>query len=353
MVKKVIAALTAACMLLLCGCSARRTDTAADGFVPDKSLTAYTASFLELFDTVTYVKGYAKDSDAFMLKAQEFHDRLLVYHEMYDIYNDHDGVINIKYLNDHAGETLKVSTEIMDLLVFARDFAEKTDGKVDITLGAVLEKWHTAREDSINDPENAYIPDEEELREAALHTGFDKLELDAENCTVRYLDPLLRLDVGAVAKGYAVQQVCAIMEAGLLVSVGGNVVATGPKADSGNSWVVGVQDPLGDANSYMHKLELTNGAVVSSGDYQRYFTYDGKTWHHIIDPETLYPAERWHGVTVICSDSGIADGLSTFLFLSGLEEGKELLREYGAEAVWTDLDGNVYYSDGYELYIKK
>jgi len=191
-----------------------------------------------------------------------------------------------------------------------------------------------------------------DLLEARLHTGFDKLELDPEKNTVRFLDPLLRLDVGAVAKGYAVQQVCNTMPDGMLVSVGGNVVATGPKADTGDKWTVGVQDPLGEANQYINKLILDSGAVVSSGDYQRRFTWNGKTWHHIIDPETLLPAELWHGVTVVCSDSGIADGLSTALFLSSLEEGKNLLREYGAEAVWVALDGTVYYSDGYNKYVK-
>lgn len=339
--------------LLLGGCAAGQNTSSPSGFTPNPSLSSFTASFLELFDTVTYVKGYAKDGDAFKQKAQDFHDQLLVYHELYDIYNLYDGVINIRYLNDHAGETVKVDPKLMDLLVFSRDIAEKTHGKVDITLGAMLSLWHEAREDSVNDLENAYIPDPDALKEAMKHSGFDKLELDTENGTVRYLDPLLRLDVGAIAKGYAVQRVCDIMEPGLLVSVGGNVVATGPKADTGNSWVVGVQDPLGDSSTYLNRISLSDGAVVSSGDYQRRFTYDGKTWHHIIDPETLLPAELWHGVTVICSDSALADGLSTALFLSTLEEGKRLLKEYGAEAVWVSMDGTVIYSEGYEKYITR
>lgn len=337
------------CLLLLSGCAAKpAAEKVPAPFVPDPSLQSFSASFLDLFDTVTYVKGYAKDAEAFQKITQDFHDRLQIYHELYDIYNDYDGVINVKYLNDHAGETVTVDPELMDLLLFSRDISEKTGGKVDITLGAVLRLWHEAREVSINDPENAYLPDAEALTEAKKHTGFDKLELNAEKCTVRFLDPLLRLDVGAIAKGYAAQKTCDIMGPGLLASVGGNIVITGPKPDSGKSWIVGVQDPLGNTNDYLHKLSLNTGCVVSSGDYQRYFTYEGRTYHHIIDPDTLFPSTRWHGVTVVCDSSGVADGLSTALFLCSLEEGKELLHIFDAEAVWVDMDGNVFYSDGYK-----
>ena len=348
-----IAALMLSFVLLLGGCAPGQDNENAGMPEPDRSLSAYSASFLELFDTVTYLKGYAKDEEAFKLKAQEFYDRLYNYHRLYDIYNDYEGIKNIKYLNDHAGETVTVDPELMDLLVFSKDIAGKTGGRVDITLGAVLSLWHEAREYSINNPEEAYIPGIGELEEAKKHTGFDKLKLDTEKNTVLYLDPLLRLDVGAVAKGYAVQQVCGMTEPGMLVSVGGNVAATGPKADTGSSWTVGVQDPFGTTNTYMNKVALSRGAIVSSGDYQRRFTCNGKTWHHIIDPDTLYPAELWHGVTVICSDSGIADALSTALFLSDLETGNQLLKDYGAEAVWTAMDGSIYYSDGFEKLIVK
>ncbi len=337
------------CLLLLSGCSAKPAEENASApFVPDPSLQSFSLSFLDLFDTVTYVKGYAKDAEAFRKITQAFYDQLLIYHKLYDIYNDYDGVINVKYLNDHAGECITVDPELMDLLLFSRDISEKTSGKVDITLGAVLRLWHEAREDSMNAPENAHLPDADALTEAKKHTGFDKLELNAEKNTVKFLDPLLRLDVGAIAKGYAAQKTCAIMGPGLLFSVGGNIVITGPKPDSGKSWIVGVQDPLGNTNDYLHKLSLNTGCVVSSGDYQRYFTYEGRTYHHIIDPDTLFPSTRWHGVTVICDDSGIADGLSTALFLSSLEEGKELLRIFHAEAVWVDMEGNEIYSDGYK-----
>lgn len=133
---------------------------------------------------------------------------------------------------------------------------------------------------------------------------MDSIVIDESASTVFLSDPLLRLDVGAVAKGWSVEQVCKNAPEGLLVSVGGNVRATGPKP-TGNPWVVGLQSPDGNADDYLHTLNLETGSVVTSGDYQRYYVVDGKPYHHIIDPETLYPADRWRAVSVVCPDSGL------------------------------------------------
>ena len=93
--------------------------------------------------------------------------------------------------------------------------------------------------------------------------------------------------------------------------------------------------------------------MVTSGDYQRCYRVDGKTYHHIIDPETCFPGEKWRTVTVISPDSGLADALSTSLFLMSREEGQKLLEEYGAEAMWMDAERNIFYSPGYEAWIQK
>ena len=141
------------------------------------------------------------------------------------------------------------------------------------------------------------------------------------------------------------------MPAGLLISVGGNVCATGPKDESGTPWVVGVQDPAG-GDSYLHTLYVTKGSVVTSGDYQRTYMVDGKLYHHIIDPVTLYPSEYWRSVTVVCDHSGWADALSTALFLLPLEEGQELLAQFGAKAMWVNADGEIFYSPGFQEMIR-
>lgn len=337
--KRRVLALAVGAALLLGGCAAR----ADSGTGPRR----YEASFLTLFDTVTTIVGYAETEEEFRRTAQDFHDALLEYHQLFDIYHDYDKGNNLKTVNDRAGgDPVEVDRRIIDLLLFCRDLEQLTGGRVDVTMGSVLALWHEARSNGVDDPERAAIPDAGALAAAAGHTGFALLEIDETASTVRLTDPQARLDVGAVAKGYAVEQVCRAAPPGLLVSVGGNVRATGPKP-TGEPWVVGVQEPDGGKQDYLHTLYLSDRSVVSSGDYQRYYTVDGVRYHHIIDPDTLYPGRLWRAVTVVCADSGLADGLSTALFLLPQEEGAALAQRCGAQAVWVAEDGVLSYTDGF------
>ena len=339
--KKILPWLLLLCLIL---CSCAQTPAA-----PQQK--QYTATFLTLFDTVTTVVGRAESEEAFQEKAQAVHDRLLLYHQLFDIYGDYEGVTNLKTVNDCAASApVKVDQAIIDLLSDCKAYYVATNGRTNAAMGSVLSLWHEARNDSLNDPANAYLPDDSALAEAALHTNFDDLIIDEENRTVAFADPLLRLDVGAIAKGWAVQRVAEESPAGLLISVGGNVCATGPKDESGTPWVIGVQNP--DGEDYLHTVYLSKGSVVTSGDYQRAYSVDGKLYHHIIDPETLHPSAYWRSVTVVCSDSGAADALSTALFVLPLEDGKALLSQYGAEAMWVDAEGKLFYSSGFEKLIR-
>ena len=312
----------------------------------------YTATFLTLFDTVTTIVGRADSEEDFRETSQAVHDALLEYHQLFDIYNAYDGINNLKTVNDNAGiQPVKVDSRILALLKDCKTYYEATGGKVNPAMGSVLKLWHEARNDGINDPQNAYLPDGEKLKEAAAHTDLNCVVLNEAESTVYITDPGLQLDVGAVAKGWSVQRVSETAPAGLLISVGGNVSATGPKDDAGTPWVVGVQNPDG-GESFLHTLYLTKGSVVTSGDYQRAYRVDGKLYHHIIDPQTLYPSEYWRSVTVVSSDSGLADALSTALFLLPLEEGQKLLEPLGAQAMWVDREGNLFYSPGFEKLIR-
>lgn len=311
----------------------------------------YSATFLTLFDTVTTVVGLESSQEAFSEKAQAVHDTLLTYHRLFDIYNDYEGIANLKTVNDAAGkEAVQVDQAIIDLLLSCKAYYALTGGRVNAAMGSVLKLWHEARNDGINDPRHAALPDAQALRQAAQHTDFDKVIIDEEASTVYISDPELRLDVGAIAKGWAAQQVAQVVPEGLLISVGGNVCATGPKDESGTAWVVGIQNP--DGGNYLHTLYITGGSVVTSGDYQRAYAVDGKLYHHIIDPDTLYPSEYWRSVTVVCADSGLADALSTALFLLPLEEGQALLAKCDAHAMWVDAEGKRFYSPGFEDLIK-
>ena len=311
----------------------------------------YSATFLTVFDTVTTILGRDSSEAAFTEKAQAVHDELLRYHQLFDIYNEYEGLNNLKTVNDHPGEAVSVDKAIVDMLLDCKAYYELTGGRVNAAMGSVLRLWHEAREDGLNDFANAYLPDGEALAQAADHADWDDVLIDEENLTVTIADPGLRLDVGAIAKGWSVQRAAETAPEGLLISVGGNVCATGPKDASGTPWVVGVQDPDGGEN-YLHTLYLTKGSMVTSGDYQRAYMVDGELYHHIIDPDTLYPGKLWRAVTVVCPDSGLADALSTALFLLPMEEGQKLLDACESTAMWVDAEGNMYYSTGFEELIR-
>ena len=312
----------------------------------------YNATFLTLFDTVTVITGRAESQEVFAEKAQAIHDELLVYHQLFDIYNDYEGLNNLKTVNDNAGlAPVQVDGKIIALLQDCKAYYDLTGGRVNAAMGSVLQLWHEARNDGLDDPANAYLPKETALQEAAEHMNMAALVIDEEASAVFLTDPAARLDVGAIAKGWSAQRVCENAPEGLLISVGGNVCATGPKDEEGTPWVVGVQDPDG-GDAYLHTLYLTKGSLVTSGDYQRAYAVDGKLYHHIIDPDTLYPSEYWRSVTIVCDDSGLADALSTALFLLPQEEGQKLLDSCGAMAMWVDADGNMFYSPGFEELIR-
>lgn len=319
--------------------------------LPTAEQKQYNATFLDLFDTVTTIVGKADSEAEFQEKAQAVHDELLCLHQLFDIYNDYEGINNLKTINDTAGfAPVTVDPAIILLLTDCKEYYDATGGKVNAAMGSVLKLWHDARNDSIDDPTNAYLPDANKLAVAAEHTDMDAVIIDKENSTVFISDPRVRLDVGAIAKGWAAQRIAEAAPKGLLISVGGNVCATGPKDESGTPWVVGIQNPDGD--NYLHTLYVRNGCVVTSGDYQRYFVVDGKPYHHIIDPVTLYPSTYWRSVTIVCDDSGLADALSTALFLMPQTEGQTLLDHFGAKAMWVDAQGNIFYSPGFETLIK-
>lgn len=337
---RLTALLLLAC-LLLTGCA---------GEQPQKQ---YTATFLTLFDTVTTITGRAESEEAFREKAQAVHDELLKYHQLFDIYNDYPGINNLKTVNDQAGTApVVVDRAIIDLLLDCKSYYEATARRVNPAMGSVLNLWHVARNDGLNDPANAYLPDQNALEKAAAHTDLDQVIVDEAASTVYLADPEMQLDVGAVAKGWATQRVSQLAPRGLLISVGGNVCAAGDKDASGTPWVVGIQDPDGGEN-YLHTLYVHDSdAVVTSGDYQRAYRVAGKTYHHIIDPDTLYPSQYWRSVTIVCKDSGAADALSTALFLLPQAEGQKILDQFQAKAMWVDARGNITYSPGFEDLIR-
>lgn len=294
------------------------------------------------FDTITSVTGYEKS----YARYEEIYGRIMSeleeYHRLYDIYNEYEGLNNLRTVNLAAGgEPVEVDGRIIELLEFGKQAYALTGGRVNIAMGSVLVLWHEAREET-------YVPPSDEaLAEAAKHTDIDDIIIDGD--TVRLADPEMSLDVGALAKGFAVEAICSELEAegvtGWLVSVGGNVRALGRRGD-GKPWSIAVSELYGtDYDSV--RIPLDGLSAVTSGSDQRFFEYEGVRYNHIIDPETLFPSGRFVSVTVVTPDSGLGDALSTGLFNMPLEEGLALIESLeGTEALWYLPDGNAVASNG-------
>ena len=315
-----------------------------------KEKQVYQTVFLDVFDTVTTLRGYEEDEETFRRRSDQVHQALTEYHRLFDIYNDHPG--GLKEVNDHAGKApVKVETPVLDLLEDCRRDYERTGGKVNAAMGSVLYLWHQAREAGLNDPEHAALPDMEALKAAAKHTSFDTVIIDREAGTVYLSDPEQRLDVGAIAKGWTAQRVSQLLPEGYMLNVGGNVCTRGAKPD-GSKWNIAVQSPnVGEENLCV--VSLAGQSLVTSGDYQRSYTVDGVNYHHIIDPDTRMPSTYWRSVSILCDDSGLADCLSTALFLLPLEEGKALAERFGAEVMWVDAEMNITQTPGFTAALRK
>lgn len=318
----------------------------------------YEITYFEYFDTVTTIIGYETNKQSFTNHTAFIEEQLKEYHELYDIYHEYENKNNLCTLNQKASiSPVEVDQKIIDLLLFSKEIYRLTHKLVNVSMGAVLSLWHEAREYSIENPSDSYLPKNEELIEASKHIDFDKVQIDEKNKTVFFEDKEIQLDVGALAKGYATEQIAKKLKQKKITSyvldVGGNIRTIGSKKKN-IPWTVGIKNPnLDSEDSNIKIISVRDQAVVTSGSYQRYFTVDGKNYHHIIHPITLYPENHFVSVTVLSYDAGLADGLSTGLFNMSLEEGKALIHQLeNTEAMWIDEQFNIYYSEHFLDYSK-
>ena len=324
----------------------------------------FTRRALDIFDTEIALTGYAVSQEAFDEAAREVFAQLKEYNQIFDGYNAFGDLHNLWYVNQHAAQTpVEVPEVFYQLLIWCREKWQSGLRYTNIAMGNVLKIWHEYRTAGIADPENAALPPEELLQAAARHTDFDSLILDNEKRTVFFSDPEMQLDLGAVAKGYAADLVLPLLREKMpsfLLSLGGNVYAGQPPLDGRANWNVGVQDPRSDAlqialggTDILDVLEIHDLTAVTSGDYWRYYTVNGEKYHHIIDPDTLYPAKKMMSVSVVCESSLLADYLSTTLFILSYEDGLRLVQQMeGVEVLWVEADGAIRFTPGMAQYVR-
>lgn len=342
-----ITAAALASILLLTGC------LAGTGTEPESEWSRYRISYMDTFDTIVQNVGYTRTGMEFDRYSEEMHKLLIYYNQLFDRYNSYEGINNVKTINDNAGiAPVQVDEPLLDLLEQCIEWEEQSQGAVNVCMGPVLEIWHNYREQYIGTTEGK-LPPMEQLEAAARHTDIGNLVIDREAGTVYLTDPEASLDLGAVAKGYATERIAQQLYAdgftSFAMSSGGNIrVMDAPADGSKSAWVIGIQDPAAtmESGKYADSVIANNISVVTSGDYQRYYMVDDVKVHHIVDGKTLMPANRFSSVTIVCEDSGLADMLSTALFILPMEEGRVLAEQYGAQAMWIDPEGTVTCTDG-------
>lgn len=293
---------------------------------------------MDTFMTLTVWSEREEDAQDALSQAsaliQELDGQLSAAREGSQIYN----------LNHADGDWTEVGEDAARLLEGAAELSRLTGGALDVTAYPAVQAWGFISGDY-------RVPDSGELEELAGLIDYTRLEVEG---TRARLPKEMEVELGAVAKGYAGDRLAALTEelgiTSALFDLGqSSIQAVGSKPD-GSPWRIGLQDPAG--SGYLGVLEVSDSAVGTSGGYQRYFEADGETYWHILDPDTAAPARSGlAGVTVVSPSGLTCDGLSTALFVLGLEMGTQLWRDHPElefEAVFISEDGSIAITEGLE-----
>ncbi|SFK63832.1 thiamine biosynthesis lipoprotein [Marinilactibacillus piezotolerans] len=253
----------------------------------------------------------------------------------------------IKAINEAAGqEPVPVSDDLFALIKSALTYSEKTEGSFDLTIGPITDLWRIGFPD-------ARVPSPAEIDTALSLVDYKKVELNEENQTVYLSEEGMKIDLGAIAKGFITDETVKVLTENdvetAVIDLGGNIFVMGSSPrDVNEDWQVGIQDPFEERGEIIGFIPLSNQSMVTSGVYERFLEVDGKKYHHLMNPETGYPFDNeLAGVSVVTTSSIDGDGLSTSLFSKGLEGGLEYVNQLdGVDAVFVTKDKKVYLSDG-------
>lgn len=234
----------------------------------------------------------------------------------------------------------EISEELFNLITLSQQVSADSDGSYDMTVGALTGLWNIGTE-------NARVPSDEELSAALETVGYEKVTLTSNSIT---LSEGQQIDLGAIGKGYMCDKAVEILKENnvesAVISAGGSILVYGENP-SGGEWKVGIRDPFGTSSDIFSALSVNESYISTSGDYERTFTENGKTYHHILNPQTGYPADSGlSSVTVISGSGALSDALSTACFVLGYEKSLPLLEKYGAEGIFVTHDKKVYTTDG-------
>jgi len=262
------------------------------------------------------------------------------YHKLTDSYNGYDDLVNVYYLNEvlKDSEGIVLDRRLLDIIKIGIDYYDKTDGLFNIASGNLIRVWKEFISDCTK------IPNSNELD---VNINISDIRIDDDMFT-KYNG--VKLDLGAIAKGYVVELISNYLEdsgiSSYVINAGGNVKVG--KAYDKESFVIGITDPNSISDIFV-KLNINNLAVVTSGSYQRYCVLDDINYNHIINPISKKPSNYFKSVSVVSRDSTLSDIYSTYLFLLPVDVGLEVVNNTdGIEAIWyIDMD-NIVRSDGFD-----
>jgi len=247
---------------------------------------------------------------------------------------------NLAEINANAGiAPVKAAPDTLAVLSEALRFSERSGGAFDPTVGPLVKAWNIGTDD-------AAVPSAEALQKALSLIDYKKMTVDDTAGTVYLADRGMRLDLGAIAKGYAADEIVRILSARkirrAIIDLGGNVFAFGEKSP-GKSWTIGIRDPENNTGNSILSLPVKNQSVVTSGIYERFFEQDGVRYHHILDTTTGYPVQNeLLSVTIITGQSMQADALSTSVFALGPKKGKALVESLpNTDAIFVFADRHI------------
>lgn len=297
-----------------------------------------------LLGTLVNIKVYDEDSEEALDNAI---DRIEELDGVFSMTNQNSEIYAI---NEASGkEPVEVSDEVYHVVESAVNYAKESDGRMDPTIGALTSLWGIGTED-------AAVPSQEEVDEVLPLVDYEQVELNEENQSVYLTEEGMKLDLGAIAKGYITDAATEVLvEEGVttaIVDLGGDIYLLGSSTRGENDdWRIGVQNPFDDRGEIVGLLPVTDEAVVTSGIYERFITDDeGNEYHHILDPETGFPFENEiAGLSVTAANAMDGDALSTVLFSMGLEEGLKFAATLeDVTAVFITRDNEIYISEGDE-----
>ena len=285
-----------------------------------------------LFDTLVSIEAHCP------ARVLDQAEKRLVYFE--NIFSKTVAGSDVDLINNAAGEPVEVHPETAELIASALRYSEESNGLFDITIGGVSGLW---------DFKQGIVPEQSALDKALAHVDYRAVELDGT--AVRVCDPLARIDLGGIAKGYIADDIARLLRENgcesALINLGGNTYALGTKPD-GSPWHVGLQDPHAARGTAFSTAPVTDKSVVASGINERSFVQDGRTYHHLLDPATGMPADNGlASVTIVSASSLDGDACTTIAFLLGLEAGMDFIESReGLEALFIDSNGAAHSSSG-------